>query len=278
MNFTSIQIAILALALIAFLKTGVINLFVKHHERGVIAWQDKGPTPLGHKGYTPQGMTWVGKHLVFANTWKNKRSRVYEIDPESMEELRHFDMPRGAVHTSGLAWDGKYLWAVDYKSRRAYCIKLEPSLESGEARLVGSFDTTLGGSSACCIVTWKGRRYLAISDFMRSSTTVFVRRHEALEAGTAKGSIAFAYRNEGFSQGLEFIDGYLYEAENKWGRNVINKIDLRLLEKSRSSRKATVTQYLTPARGVEDIAWSGKAIWTSDESVFRFFKGVFSRG
>ena len=245
---------------------------------GNAVWEDKGPTPLGEKGYTPQGITWVRGKLIFANTWKNTKSRVYEIEPKGMKIERTFDMPAGAVHTSGLAWDGEHLWAVDYKSNRAYCIDLEGSLASGEVHVLGEFDTTLRGTSACCIVPWNGRDCLAISDFMRTRRTIFVRKEEAIKAGTAQDNIEFEYRNEGFSQGLEYVDGYLYESENKWGTDIINKMSLEELRRTPNARQATVAQYAAPSKGVEDLAWDGQAFWTSDETVFRFFRGRLESG
>lgn len=256
------------------IRLGLVRLCSKRGGElaGRACWADMGPTPLGEKGYTPQGLTWVDGKIVFANTWKDARSRVYEIDPGGMAVLRHFDMPEGAVHTSGLAWDGRHLWGVDYVSNRAYCIDLEPSLAAGRVRLVGSFATTLRGTSACCMVPWEGGLCLAVSDFMRTRTTIFIRTDDAIRGGTAAGAIAFAYRNEGFSQGLEFVDGFLYESENKRGTDVINRMDLRRLRETRDARKATVRQYPAPSAGVEDLAWDGEALWTSDESVFRFFR------
>ncbi len=147
----------------------------------------------------------------------------------------------------------------------------DTSLEQRTAQVLGSFGTTLRGTSACCIVRWMGAEYLAISDFMHSGQTIFVRRLEALEEGSAESAIVFRYRNEGFSQGLELVDGFLYEAENKLGRDVINRIDLGRLQRFADSRKATVIQLRAPSRGIEDLAWDGEAMWTSDESVFRFF-------
>ena len=182
-------------------------------------------------------------------------------------------MPSEAVHTSGLAWDDKHLWGVDYISNKAYCFDLETSLVQGKPAIVGSFHTTMKGTSACCIIPWKGQEYLAISDFNRSKRTVFVRMYEALKTSTAEGCIDFEYRNEGFSQGLEFVDGFLYESENKRGVDIINKIDLEKLFETRNSRLATVVQYPAPSRGVEDLAWDGSAMWTSDESTFRFYQG-----
>ncbi len=267
----------LAAAILLLGRAGAIDPSRKkgRSQTASIEWEDKGPTPLGEKGYTPQGMTWVDGNIIFANTWKDQRSRVYEINPRNMTTQRYFDMPEGAVHTSGLAWDGEFLWAVDYKSNKAYCIDLEPSLENQAATVVGSFESTLRGTSACCIVPWNGRSYLAISDFMKSRRTIFVRHDEAMAAETAEGFIDFSYRNNGFSQGLEFAEGYLYEAENRIGKDIINRIDLEQLRRSKNSRKATVLRFQTAASGIEDLAWSGEALWTSDENVFRFHRGVF---
>lgn len=266
--------------LFGFMYSGCTYLRKGNARSETITWEDTGPTPLGEKKFTPQGMTWVNGKIIFSNTWKDTRSRVYEIDPETMAPLRHFDMPAEAVHTSGLAWDGTYLWGVDHKSNRAYCIDLEASLASEEVQLIGSFDTTLKGTSACCIVSWEGKSYLAISDFaifdfMHPRQTIFVRMYDALKNGTAEDAIDLSYRNGGLSQGLEFIDGYLYEATNKLGVNVINKLDLNKLAETHSARKATVAQLRAPSKGIEDLAWSGKALWTSDETTFRFYRGTF---
>jgi glutamine cyclotransferase len=236
-----------------------------------LVWEDRGPTPLGDMRYTPQGLTWAEGRLIFANCWRDTRSRVYEIDPATMQVQRHFDMPPEAVHTSGLAWDGQWLWAVDHKSNRGYCIDLEASLAQGQIQLRGQFDTTLRGTSACCLMPWNGEQVLAISDFMHSRRTILVRHQQALAAGTAQGAIVFAYRNEGFSQGLEFINGYLFESENKRGHDAVNQIDLARLAVSEYARTATIRQYRAPYRGVEDLAWDGQRLWTSDEVNFRFF-------
>jgi hypothetical protein len=190
-----------------------------------------------------------------------------------MSILRFFDMPPEAVHTSGLAWDGQHVWAVDHRSNRGYRIDLETSLASGAAVVTGQFDTTLRGTSACCLVPWNGELCLAISDYMRTRKTIFVRQQDAVKCGTARGHIVFEYRNEGFSQGLEFVDGFLYEAENKLGVDVINKLSLDLLPRWRSARRATVKQCPAPSKGVEDLAWDGEAFWTSDETRFRFYRG-----
>jgi hypothetical protein len=215
-----IAVAILSLAFFGAAVCAAVFYFGLHdwlrrnHAvfRADIAWEDRGPTPLGEKRYTPQGLTWADGRLIFANCWRDKRSRVYEFDPARMHCLRFFDMPPEAVHTSGLAWDGRRLWAVDHISNCGYCIDLEASLARGEIQLLGRFETTLRGTSACCLLPWEGKHVLAISDFRNSRRTIFVRREEAVAAGTAKDAVAFSYRNEGFSQGLEFMEGFLFEA------------------------------------------------------------------
>ena len=194
-----------------------------------------------------------------------------------MSILRTFDMPldidgKAAVHTSGLAWDGVNLWGVDFKSNLAYCIDLERSLTDSQPTINGYFDTTLNGTIACCFVDFQDTRYLAISDFMNSCNTIFVQVDIALEENTAKNAVKFSYRNEGFSQGLEFIDGYLWESENKIGIDIINKMDLAVLEETRDARRSTVTQFNAPSKMVEDLAWDGEFMWTSDESDFSFYR------
>lgn len=235
-------------------------------------WHDMGAVPLAYEKYAPQGMTWVNDRLLFANTWKNHKSRVYELDPNSMEVLRWFDMPPEAVHTGGLTWGEQHLWAVDYESNKAYKIDLEASFRSSRAAVVGEFDTTLKGTSACCFVPWKKKSRLAISDFGLARTTILVNHQRAIEDGTARNAIVFSYKNQGFSQGLTYALGHLWEAENCLCGSVVNMICLDKLERYRDSKQATVLQFTGPSYGIEDLAWDGQHLWTSDEWVFRVFR------
>lgn len=264
----------LALLCTASLHLGLISLLRKNTKlQFTVSWMDLGPTPFGERGFTPQGMSCANGRILFANTWKNLHSRVYEYDPCNMrQELRFFDMPSPAVHTSGLCWDGECLLAVDYISNRAYCIDLEDSLACHQAKVRGEFDTTLKGTSACCLMEFEGRKVLAISDFMRSKATIFVDYGAALKSGSAAGAIVFQYRNEGFSQGLEYIHGFLFESENKLGRDVINQIDIERLKICRNARQATVRQICGPSSMIEDLAWDGEYLYTSDEGTFRFYR------
>lgn len=227
-------------------------------------------TPLGEKGYTPQGMTWARDGIIFANTWKNQRSRVYLLDPESLSERAWFDMPAGAVHTSGLCTIGDSLWGVDYKANKAYKIDYRASFDCGSCVLLGAFDTALKGTSAACAVEYGGRMLLAISDFMHSRRVIFVEPDACLDAGTASGNVLHYYVNGGFSQGLEWDGTYLYESENRLPRAVLNRIDLSRVLDTHRWRDGLVAQYRLPEKGIEDLAYDGRRLWSSDEVLFRF--------
>jgi len=266
---------LVAAVLVACYRYGVHNLFIRQEDGlvGKVTWEDMGPTPGADDGCTPQGIAWVNGRLMFASSCRDTLSRIYEIDPTNIVVLRAFDMPAEAVHTSGLSWDGSTLWAVDYISNKAYRIDLEPSLASGRAVVSGSFDTGLGGTSACAMVEWEGKSLLAISDFMRTGRTYLVRPEEALAAGNGLAAVEFSYENEGFSQGLEFAEGSLFETENKFRSAVVNRLDLARLKETGSARASIVKQYPAPDRGVEDLVLGDGYMWTSDEHVFRIFRG-----
>ncbi len=228
------------------------------------------PTPLGEKKYTPQGMTWVDSTLLFANTWKNKKSRVYHLETDSLSILSYFDMPKEAVHTSGLCIIDGFLWGVDYKSNRAYKIDYKQSFADKKCALVGSFDTGLKGTSACCAVHYKGQSLLAISDFMRTRKVIFVDPEKCLKAGSTGNNVLYFYKNQGFSQGLEWDGTYLYESENKLPRAIINKIDLEKVCATHKVKDGLIQQYTLPVKGIEDLAFDGEKFWSSDEILFKF--------
>lgn len=235
-------------------------------------WDSLGPTlPVG-QDHTPQGMTSIDNDIIFASSLMNTKSIVYRIDGQSMEVLQEFDMPPEAVHTSGLAFDGQHLWAVDYISNQCYELDQAASFISGNAVVTRRFATGLKGTSACCFVFYQGELLLAISDFMHTRRTYLVRHQQAAEAGDMKNAVVVSYENEGFSQGLAWDGEYLYESENKLGRDVVNKMDLALLLKTGKARAATVVQFNGPANGIEDMAILGDLLYTSDETTFQFYK------
>jgi glutamine cyclotransferase len=251
---------------------GVVGLLVRETTVTKVLWQKLRSVPQAEYAYTPQGMTFDGEHVVFANSWKNMRSMVYSFSIPDMIMHRQFKMPTDAVHTSGLAYDGEFLWACDYISNRCYKIRPVESFESGEAVVVGSFDTGLRGTSACCLLFWKGRRCLAISDYMRTKRTYVIDHESALHAGKMEAVVLFSYRNGGFSQGLAFDGQHLYESENKLGIDVINKLDIARLIDTGHANESIVEQIEAPWRGVEDMAFDGQHLYISDEVAFKFYR------
>ena len=255
------------------------NLVVRQppSRRGTLAWEDLGPTPLGEKRYTPQGMTWVDGRIVFANTWKDTKSRVYRYAPPAMAADGTFDMPDEAVHTSGLAWDGRTALG-----RR---LQLEPllraSTSSGRSRRArpscsAAFRPGSRARARARFLEHGGERLLAISDFLRTSRTYAVRHELAMAEGGLANAVVFSYRNEAFSQGLFWDGKWLLEAENKMGVDVINQLDVARLVATGSARASTVRQLAAPGRGVEDLAWDGTWLYTSDEFSFRFYRARWS--
>jgi hypothetical protein len=219
-------------------------------------------------------MTWRGDELVIAVSLNYRPSMVFRISRETHAIRGSFEMPRAATHTSGLAWDGQCIWAVDFSARRCYEVDAARSFSTGVAQIVATFDTGLDGTSACCFVTFNGAQVLAISQFRKDRQTVFVNHQEAINDGSAQRHKVFSYRNGGFSQGLEFDGKYLYESENRAGRSIINKIDLGLLTSTKDSFLSTVAQLDAPGWGVEDLAWDGQRLWTADEFSFRLYNSL----
>jgi len=129
------------------------DLKLLQNHTSCIHWETVGDTPDAELEYKPQGLTWDTalpgtnnpSRLILSNTWNETKSRVYEIDPITMEMLRFFDMPKEATHTSGLALFQKEienqnelliyktLIAADHHTNQIYFLDYEQSMESKKA-------------------------------------------------------------------------------------------------------------------------------------------------
>lgn len=253
--------------LFAFNGKSLLHIRAK---RPLVGWHAVGPTPLAEKRYPPQGLVYCRNKLLIAVHWNDTKCRIYELNPTTLEELRYFDMPDDAVHTGGLSYDEQDLWAVDYATNKAYRLDYEQSFESREASILGSFETSLKGTSACAIVPYEGKTYLAISDFKNSRETILVDVEKAEKSGSALNAIRCRYRNEGFSQGLTYDKGALFEVENKYPQAVVNHYHVADLFAQRDAWRG---QYLTPDRGAQDICSYEKGFWLSDAVTFQIYRG-----
>jgi hypothetical protein len=238
------------------------------------SWTDLGPVPAADLRYPPQGLAWTGKRLVFTNHWNDRSSGLYLLDPLPLRIVAESGMPAEAVHTSGLAWDGESLWAVDYRVNRLYRFSWNPDGPHREPAFQASYPTGLEGTSAIASLTVEEIRYLAISDFRRTRSTFLLRadRVPELERSSLPVAADLRYRNGGFSQGLAWDGSYLYEANNNWGIDRIDVIDVRRALKDRDPSKiAFLGSFRGPGPSIEDLATDGRRLWTSDESTYRFY-------
>jgi glutamine cyclotransferase len=250
----------------SFLTSGLFAL------RGT--WEQLTEVPEAENHYPPQGLTRVDDKLVFTNHWKDTKSAMYLMDLETMEVLDETEMPPEAVHTSGLAWDGESLWAVDYKSNRLYVIDLAASFEGDEVVVRESYPTGLGGTSAMTLVDVDGVDYMAISDFMRTGLTYLVPKADAPKlADHPIADLAVAtYKNRGFSQGLTWDGTFLYETSNSLGRDCVHVYRVDEAIRSNGAEKVDyVGRIKGPVSFLEDLATDGERMWTSSERAYHFY-------
>ena len=235
-------------------------------------WIDLGSTPSAKHQFTPQGLTYIDGYLYLAESHDDKIGVVYQIDPNNGAKITgQFQLPDDAVHTSGLAWDDQYLWAVDYASRKLYQIDLKASISTGQASIINVYQTGLKGPSAITIFVWKNTHYLALSDFRNSKQTYIIPHGNYAPDKPIAAQALYSYENKTFSQGLTSDGTYLYEAINKIGTDVIYKLDLCELFKSHDFDTALVDTIHAPDDMVEDLAISDDKLWTSDESSYSIY-------
>ena len=245
--------------------------------RQELSWVSIGATPQASQKYTPQGLTFAKNDIILAESWQDEKTKVYSLSLEnkSYHVKGQFEMPPEAVHTSGLTWDGKFLWAIDYISRFIYKIDLYASFKTGKAVILAKMDSGLEGASSIAYFQWKQQDYMAIADFMNSGKTYLVSLDNLLEPGLVVKNSKFFYKNGYFVQGLAWDGKYLYESNNNLFRDSIYKIDINLAIKTKDFSSAIISTFSTPGTMVEDLAIDGKKIMTTDESAFKIYEAWF---
>ena len=238
-------------------------------------WADLGAVPKTQEKYPPQGLTLVGEHLVFTNHWKDTKSGLYKLDPADMSVVAESEMPARATHTSGLAWDGTDLFAVDYETGEIFRLDLDASFANGQAVVKAAYPTSLKGASAAAILKVDNTPYIAVSDFLGTSRTYIAPLDRLSELGdkTMPDIAVASYPNRSFSQGLTFDGEYLYEAVNARGDDRVEVLDvLEAVRNKDSNLVRHCGSFAGPAPSIEDLANDGTTLWTSDEITYRFYK------
>ncbi len=268
-----------SIVLLAYRIFYIPNKYFFYFEDNIapIEWKTQIDTPGFKKSYKPQGLVYVDNHLFISNHWDDTGSRVYKLDIQDKYSIAgYFDMPKDATHTSGLGFDGKYLWAVDYKSNNVYKINPETSILEKKAQIVGKFNSGLKGLSACTFVKMDGREnpHLLYSDFRNSRTNYIIDQEQALKDGFVNDRhIIAAFKNAGFSQGLTWTGEFLLDSHGKIGIDAIYIIDLEKAIKAKTYSKAIERIIEAPSDMVEDMAFNKETstLWTSDESTFKLY-------
>lgn len=247
-------------------------------------WEDLGLAPDGENKYPPQGMVHTPDGLYFTNHWNNQKSGLYRLDPDSGDVEADQFMPDEATHTSGLAWDGEWLWALDHGSNRLYKIDPTKLFEESKDAFAESYTTGLTAASALTKLTVEGTDYLAISDFVWSiqptiplpignSKTYLIKLNQVsnLRQQKVPEIATLEYPNGGYSQGLTYDGTYLYEAINNRGVDSIQVMDINDAITGEAPVE-TIGSFAGPATRIEDLGNDGTNLWTSDEGTYHLYK------
>lgn len=247
-------------------------------------WGQISDTPDADKNYPPQGMTIVDDDVLMTNHWKGKKSGLYRLNPETGVIKDSAVMPCEAKHTSGLSWDGDYLWAVDHKCNVLYKLDLERTFAEGDAVVRKRTDTGLHACSGLTLLEADGRKYVAISDFLwtiettpslpiGSARTFIIPRNKIWNESPVPDLAEVSYSNGGYSQGLTWDGTYLYESLNNIGTNRIEVIDIsRAIGDDGHGDIKRIGSLETPGYFVEDLGTDGNVLWTSDERQYELYK------
>jgi hypothetical protein len=229
-------------------------------------------------------MTVADGELIVANHWNGTKSVLYRVDAKTGDVLTRADMPTAAKHTSGLAWDGEWLWAVDHACNTLYRLEFTETFTRGTAAVDLKIPTGLRGSSGLAMPVVDGRPFVAISDFVwttesavplpiGSAKTYLAPMERVLECERFLPEVQCAYDNGGYSQGLAWDGEYLYESLNELGTDRIDVLDVDAV--TEDSDRGTVTRvgsFEGPGDRIEDIGTDGEKLWTTDEGTFRLYR------
>jgi len=237
-------------------------------------WLAVARTP-GNQLSRPQGLTYA-RHLLFLTAHRNDRSSmIYAMDTTG-SVLVQAALPSDARHTSGLAWDGSFIWAVDFRSRMLYQIDID-SLQAGTLFLAATYPTGLKHPSGLASLSIQKTPYLAISEFGFNAHTYIVPTAllYTLAAASVPEIASLVYSNSGFSQGLTWDGRFLYEALNNMGTDRIEIIDIAEAISTRNPGSIRrLGSFAAAGSAVEDLAFDGHTLWTTDEQDYYIHKLV----
>jgi len=247
-------------------------------------WTRVRDSPDGEERYPPQGITVGDDSLFITNHWDGAKSGLYRVDPETGEIRSRAVMPAEAKHTSGLTWDGEWLWALDHESNYLYKIDVEETFEREAAVVEEQFDTGLRGASGLTLLEVNGNEFFAMSDFLWTiettpslpvgSACTYISPRSQIEAGVeVQEAASYAYPNGGYSQGLTWDGTYLYESLNNIGTDRIEVLDVaHVLADNATEDIEWLESFEGPAGRIEDLGTDGDRLWTTDEGTYDLYR------
>jgi len=210
--------------------------------------------------WVPQGLAYSDGYFYFSGVNDIGGSKVWKLNATFGVE-DYFIMPDEAKHTSGLVvGDDGYLYAADYSSDKIYKIAMNTSFPSHSADVVDNFTTWLEGTSALCFADHLGLSRMLVSDYANTKKTYVVDYQSSFSTGSMV-SIA-DYTNNGWSQGLCYYNGLVYESgASMWGFD----LDAAVEAGSVLSIEITERGYQPPSP--EDITFDGTNMWITSEAI-----------
>lgn len=243
-------------------------------------WEKLEDTPEQDHGHKPQGLTHVDGDTIMAVHRNDTETVVYRYDhdTQSFEELGL--MPEEARHTSGLGSDGTHIWALDYASRTIYRFRKDRFLH-GDIEPEQTWDAGLNGASGLEYIPHETGDYLAVSNFVLAAygkrlrlptggTKSYILPVEALHENPeakARDLAITSFEHGGYSQGLVYDDGYLFESVNQLPQN---QVTVRTIGQDGSVDH--ITSFNGPGRGIEDMAVRDQHLYVSDELQYSFYR------
>lgn len=247
-------------------------------------WTRISSSPDGEHQYPPQGMTVEDGDLLVTNHWNGAKSGLYRVDSETGDILARAAMPAEAKHTSGLAWDGEWLWALDHESNMLYQLNIEETFAEEQAVVERQFETGLQGASGLTLIEAGDKAYFVISDFLwtiettpslpvGSARTYIVPRTRVERGKTVEQAAVCSYNNGGYSQGITWDGSYLYESLNNLGTDRIEVLDVSdILSDPDTGNIDRIGSFEGPAGRIEDLGTDGDTLWTTDEGTYALYR------
>jgi len=232
-------------------------------------WEHVCATP---EGVVPQGMT-LSRGQILLSAHRNDHSSVlFRLDEEFSAFHELFDFPPEATHTSGIDLHPDHpnlLFAVDYNSDRIYAIDFQVSVKQKKAVVLAAVESGLEGTSACCFVPLpKVGPCLLVSDFRNSCHNVFFRYDEQRRSIVPVEK--YRYRNPGFSQGLTWHNGAVFETGNLLLSSYVVMHDLtKALE---LGRVVPIRSWTGPAQLIEDVVLLDGYLYVASEGSHALYK------